>query len=58
MSTTILGVTDIYGNQLDQIEIINSTTEYATTRLTSGLYFYTIRQGSEELGRGKFMVID
>lgn len=58
MRTTILRMTDIFGNQLDQIEIINSMTEYEKTRLTSGLYFYTIRQGSEELVRGKFMVID
>jgi OOP family OmpA-OmpF porin len=53
----ILSITDLYGNQLDNIEIINSTTEYENARLKNGLYFYTIRQGIEELGRGKFMVI-
>lgn len=56
-ATNILSITDIYGKQLDQIEIINTTTEYENTRLKNGLYFYTIRQGIEELGRGKFMVI-
>lgn len=53
----ILNITDLYGNQLDNIEIINSTTEYENVRLKNGLYFYSIRQGIEELGRGKFMVI-
>jgi hypothetical protein len=52
----ILSITDLNGNQLDQIEITNSNTEYENTRLENGLYFYTIRQGIEELGRGKFMV--
>jgi hypothetical protein len=56
--TNIFSITDIYGKQLDQIEIINSTTEYENTRLKNGLYFYTIRRGNEELGRGKFMVIN
>jgi hypothetical protein len=56
-ATTILSVTDIQGKQLDQIEIINSTTEYKNPRLISGIYFYTIRQDTEELGRGKFVVI-
>jgi hypothetical protein len=56
-ATNIFSITDIYGKQLDQIEIINSSTEYENTRLNNGLYFYTIRQGIEELGRGKFMVI-
>jgi len=56
-ASNIFNITDIYGKQLDQIEIINSTTEYENTRLNNGLYFYTIRQGIEELGRGKFMVI-
>jgi hypothetical protein len=55
--TNILSITDIFGKQMDQIEIINSTTEYENTRLNDGLYFYTIRQGIEVLGRGKFMVI-
>lgn len=56
-ATNIFSITDIYGKQLDQIENINSTTEYENTRLKNGLYFYTIRRGNEELGRGKFMVI-
>jgi hypothetical protein len=55
--TNILSITDIFGKQMDQIEIINSTTEYENTKLDNGLYFYTIRQGTDELGRGKFMVI-
>jgi hypothetical protein len=55
-ATNIFSITDIYGKQLDQIEIINSTTEYENTGLNIGLYFYTIRQGIEELGRGKFIV--
>jgi hypothetical protein len=55
--TNIFSITDIYGKQLDQIEIINSMTEYENTRLNNGLYFYTIRQSNEELVRGKFMVI-
>lgn len=52
-----LNITDAFGELIDQIEIINSTTEYENTRLKNGLYFYTIRQGIEELGRGKFMII-
>jgi hypothetical protein len=56
-ATNILSISDIFGTQLDQLEIINTTTEYENRKLKNGLYFYTIRQGSEELGRGKFMVI-
>lgn len=52
-----LNITDAYAELIDQIEIINSTTEYENKRLKNGLYFYTLRQGIEELGRGKFIVI-
>ena len=44
--------------QLDQIEIINSTTEYENTRLNNGLYFYVIRRGVEELERWKYLELD
>jgi OOP family OmpA-OmpF porin len=56
-ATNILSISDIFGTKVDQIEIINTTTEYENRKLKNGLYFYTLRQGSEELGRGKFMVI-
>jgi hypothetical protein len=56
-ATTILSIRDIHGKQLDQIEIINSTTEYKNPILNNGLYFYTISQDTEELARGKFVVI-
>jgi hypothetical protein len=52
-----LNITDACGELTEQIEIINSTTEYENKRLKNGLYFYTLRQGIEELGRGKIIVI-
>jgi hypothetical protein len=53
---TMLYITDVYGKLIDTKEIVNTTTDYENTSLTSGLYFYSLRQGNEELGRGKFVV--
>lgn len=53
----ILSITDVYGKLIDNLEITNTTTNYKNTSLINGLYFYTIRQGTEEVGRGKFLMV-
>jgi len=53
---TTLYITDIYGKFIDNKEIVNTTTDYENTSLLSGLYFYSFRQGNEEVGRGKFLI--
>ena len=54
---TMLYITDVYGKIIDSKEILNTTTTYENTSLLSGLYFYSLRQGNEEVGRGKFVVV-
>jgi hypothetical protein len=54
---TMLCITDVYGKITDTKEIVNTTTDYENTSLPVGLYFYSLRQGAEEVGRGKFLII-
>ena len=54
---TWLFITDINGKLIDTKEIVSTTTTYENTSLLSGLYFYSLRQGNEEVGRGKFVVV-
>jgi hypothetical protein len=54
---TMLYITDVYGKIIDTKEILNNTTDYGNTSLSNGLYFYSLRQGAEEVGRGKFVVV-
>jgi hypothetical protein len=55
-SQTTLKITDVCGKQIDEIAIVNATTNYENTSLSNGLYFYTIRSKDEELQRGKFLI--
>jgi hypothetical protein len=54
---TMLYITDVYGKLIDTIEIVNTTTDYENAGLSNGLFFYTVKQGYEEVGRGKFLVL-
>jgi hypothetical protein len=54
---TTLKITDVCGKQIDEIAIVNTTTNYENTSLNNGLYFYTIRSKDEELQRGKFLIV-
>lgn len=54
--TTTLYITDVYGKFIDTKEFVNTTTDYENTSLLAGLYFYSLQQGNEEVGRGKFVV--
>jgi hypothetical protein len=53
----LLSITDVYGKVLDTIEVSNSFTNYENPSLIPGMYFYTVKQGYEEVGRGKFLVL-
>ncbi len=55
--TTMLYIADVYGKLIDTKEIYNTTQDYENTDLTSGLYFYSLKQGIEEIGRGKFLIV-
>lgn len=55
---TMLYITDIYGKIIDSKEIVNTTTDYENTSLLAGLYFYSLQQGNQEVGRGKFVVLN
>jgi hypothetical protein len=54
---TTLYITDVYGKFIDTKEILNTTTDYENTSLLSGLYFYSLSRGNEEVGRGKFLIV-
>ena len=54
---TNLKITNAFGQMVDEIAIVNTTTNYENTSLSNGLYFYTIRSKDEELQRGKFLVV-
>lgn len=54
----ILYITDVFGKNIDSKVIVNSTTDYENTSLQNGMYFYSLREGMEELGRGKFLVVN
>jgi len=53
----VLFITDVYGKLIDNIEILNSTTDYENASLNDGLYFYSLRQGFDEVGKGKIIVL-
>jgi hypothetical protein len=53
----LLTITDVYGKVLDTIEVSNTFTNYENPSLIPGMYFYTVKQGYEEVGRGKFLVL-
>jgi hypothetical protein len=42
---------------IDTKEIVNKTAAYENSSLNNGLYFYSLRQGKDEIGRGKFVVV-
>jgi hypothetical protein len=52
-----LSITDLYGELIDEMIITNEFTNYENINLKSGIYFYNLRQGIEELGKGKIMVM-
>jgi hypothetical protein len=52
-----LYITDVYGKHIETKEIINNTTEFENTSLCDGLYFYSLRQGVEEVSIGKFLIV-
>jgi hypothetical protein len=52
-----LTITDIYGELIDVTIITNALTNYENINLKNGIYFYTIRQGIEEIGKGKILVL-
>jgi len=54
--TTMLYITDVYGKIIDTKEIVNLITDYENISLNNGLFFYSLIQGCEEVGRGKFVV--
>jgi hypothetical protein len=54
---TTLIINNAFGQMVDEITIVNETTNYQNTSLTNGLYFYTIRNNEEELQRGKFLIV-
>jgi Secretion system C-terminal sorting domain len=53
----ILRIIDVYGNLIDVIETTNTTINYENTSLPSGLHFYSLSQGNEEVGRGKILIV-
>jgi len=55
--TTMLYITDVYGKLIDKKVIVSTNTDYENTSLQHGLYFYSIRQGLDEVGRGKFLIV-
>lgn len=52
-----LTITDLYGELIDEMIMTNSLTNYENINLKNGIYFYSLRQGSEEIGNGKIMVM-
>jgi hypothetical protein len=47
----------VYGENIDSKEIESNSTNYENISLNNGVYFYNLRQGNEEIGRGKFVVV-
>jgi hypothetical protein len=52
-----LSITDLYGTLIDELIITYEFTNYENINLKSGIYFYNLRQGIEEVGKGKIMVM-
>jgi hypothetical protein len=52
-----LTITDLYGELIDEMIITSALTNYENINLKNGMYFYSLRQGIEETGKGKIMVI-
>ncbi len=52
-----LVITDLYGELIDVTIITSAMTNYENINLKNGIYFYTLKQGIEEVGKGKIMVL-
>jgi OOP family OmpA-OmpF porin len=53
----MLFITNVYGENIDSKEVESNSTNFENTSLNNGVYFYNLRQGNEEIGRGKFVVV-
>jgi len=53
---TFLAITDVYGKEIDNLAIENTTTNYQNNKLSNGIYFYSIKQNNNEIARGKIVV--
>lgn len=53
----MLYITDVFGKLVDSKKIVSTDSDYENTGLTNGLYFYILRQGVDEVGRGKFLIV-